>query len=149
MLEHVFNYLPISETLATAGQPSTEQFADIRQAGFEVVINLAMPTSSNALLDERSVVETHGMIYYSIPVLWEQPTQADFQKFQALLAAHAGQKVLVHCAMNMRVSTFVYLHRHLQGVSPVEAKAAMTKIWQPNETLQRFIDDTLAQSTSA
>ena len=145
MVTDIYNYLPISTTLATAGQPTEGQFADVAQAGFDVVVNLAMPTSINALPDERSVVEAQGMAYYPIPVVWEQPTLADFQQFQSVLADHADQKVLVHCAMNMRVSAFVYLHRRLNGVPETEAVASLTKIWQPNDIWQRFIDAVLSE----
>ena len=146
MLNDIYNYLPISEHLATAGQPTAEQFATIRQAGFDLVVNLALPTSSNALPDERSVVEACGMTYSPIPVIWEHPTAADFEQFQATLASHPDQKIFVHCAMNMRVSAFVYLHQRLDGVPPSVAATNLTKIWAPNETWQQFIDTTLAQA---
>lgn len=145
MLTDIYNYVPIADTLATAGQPTAAQFAELAQAGFEVVVNLAMPTSTNALPDERSVVEAQGMTYCPIPVVWEQPTLADFQQFQSVLADYAEQKVLVHCAMNMRVSAFVYLHRRLQGLPAAAAAADLTRIWQPNETWQQFIETVLSE----
>lgn len=146
MLSDIPNFLPISDRLATAGQPTVEQFAAIAEAGFAVVINLALPTSDHALPDERAVVEAHGMTYSAIPVVWEKPTVDDFQQFQAVLADHAQVPVFVHCAKNMRVSVFVYLHRCLCGVSPSEAAGDLAKIWQPNEVWQRFIDEVLARS---
>jgi len=146
MLNDLCNYLPISDYLATAGQPTAAQFAEIAQAGFDVIVNLALPTSDNALADERAVVEAYGLTYYSIPVEWEAPTAEDFAQFQVVLAKHAAERVLVHCAKNMRVSAFMYLHRRLAGVAEVEAAAAMAQIWQPNETWQQFIDEVLARS---
>ena len=146
MLNDIYNYLPISEHLATAGQPTAGQFATIRQAGFDLVVNLALPTSTNALPDERSVVEACGMTYSPIPVIWEHPTAADFEQFQATLASHPDQKIFVHCAMNMRVSAFIYLHQRLGGVSEATAAANLAKIWAPTETWQQFIDDTLEQA---
>lgn len=145
MLTDIDNYVPISKTLATAGQPTAAQFAEISQAGFDVVVNLALPTSTNALLDERAVVEAQGMTYYPIPVEWEQPTLRDFQQFQTVLAERKEQKIFVHCALNMRVSAFVYLHRRLQGIPEATAAADLAQIWQPNETWQRFIDAVLAK----
>ncbi|MEO7299086.1 MAG: hypothetical protein ABI042_10990 [Verrucomicrobiota bacterium] len=41
------NFLSIDDRLATSGMPKPCNFAALRQAGFEVVINLAMPTSDN------------------------------------------------------------------------------------------------------
>lgn len=146
MLTDIDNFLPISDQLATAGQPTAAQFAEIAEAGFAVVINLALPTSDHALPDEREVVEAHGMTYYPIPVVWEAPTRADFEQFQTVLAAPAPAPVLVHCAKNMRVSAFVYLHRCLGGEAPAAAAADLAKIWQPNATWQQFIDATLTRS---
>ena len=141
MLNDICNFRAISDTLATAGQPTAAQFADIRDAGYTVVINLALPTSTNALADERAIVEGHNMTYYPIPVIWEAPATADFQEFQAALAQHAGQKVFVHCAMNLRVSAFVYLYRRQAGVPKDLAGKDLHAIWQPNATWQQFIDD--------
>jgi len=145
MLTDIYNYLPISDRLATAGQPTAEQFAAIAQADFAVVINLAMPTSTNALPDERAVVEAQGMTYYPIPVEWEHPTLRDFQQFAMAMSQYGEQKVFVHCAMNMRVSAFVYLYRRLRGVSQAVAAADLAKIWQPNATWQRFMDAVLEE----
>ena len=145
MLTDIHSYLPISAQLATAGQPTAEQFGEIAQAGFTTVINLALPTSTNALPDERAVVEAQGMTYYPIPVDWEYPTLRDFQQFASALAAAADQKVFVHCALNMRVSAFVYVYRCLRGVPREAAAADLAKIWQPNETWQNFINAVLVE----
>ncbi len=79
------------------------------------------------------------MAYYPIPVVWDHPTTGDFEQFQAVLARHADQSILVHCAMNMRVSAFVYVHRRLCGVADEVAIADLHAIWYPNDTWQQFI----------
>ena len=65
-VERIVNYLNISDTLATAGQPVRQQFRDIKAAGYDLVINLAMPDSPNALPDEAELVAAHGMEYIHI-----------------------------------------------------------------------------------
>lgn len=140
-LESIYNFLLISDTLATAGQPTEAQFDAIRQAGFSVVINLALPTSNNALPHEQALVESHGMTYAHIPVLWENPTLDDLQQFFAVMESNSGKPIFVHCAANMRVSAFVYLYRYLrQGVAEEQARQDLNQIWQPNEIWQQFID---------
>ena len=47
MLTDIYSYLLISDCLVTAGQPTEKQFGEISRAGFDVIINLAMPTSTN------------------------------------------------------------------------------------------------------
>ncbi len=143
-VESIVNYLTISDTLGTAGQPSRRQFKAIKAAGYELVINLAMPDSSNALADEADLVAIHGMEYVHIPVVWERPKAGDLDRFFEVMDAHTDRRKLVHCALNMRVSVFVYLYRVLrQGVPPDVAREAMLQIWQPDAVWSRFIHDSL------
>ena len=110
-LENIYNYLKISDKIATAGQPSVEQFSHIKEAGYQVVINLALKDSSNALRNEKEIVETEGMQYIHIPVIWENPTEDKLQEFIQVMKTNVDKKVFVHCAANKRVSAFVYLYR--------------------------------------
>jgi protein tyrosine phosphatase (PTP) superfamily phosphohydrolase (DUF442 family) len=143
-MEGVLNYLPISDRLGTAGQPTVEQFAAIRAAGYQVVINLAMPNSTNALPNESELVGAQGMAYLHIPVVWESPTAEDFERFLAVMDQNRERKVLVHCALNMRVSCFVYLYRVLRLGTPAEAAwQDVLTIWEPDGVWQRFVDDRL------
>ena len=107
----ILNYLRISGTLGTAGQPDPGQFTAIRAAGYEAVINLAMPDYTNALTDERELVVAQGMSYIHIPVVWEEPTTQDLELFFGAMDELAGRKVFVHCALNYRVTCFVLLYR--------------------------------------
>lgn len=140
----IYNFLSISDSIATAGQPTVAQFDSIKDAGYQVVVNLALPTSINAISDEQKLVEAQGMEYVHIPVIWEQPTLADIERFFAVMQANADKRVFVHCAMNMRVSAFIYLYRLLhEQVSEEEAKRDLHKIWIPNQTWQQFIQQVL------
>ena len=143
-VDELVNYYPISDTLATAGQPAAEQLAAIRAAGYKVVINLAMPDSTDALPNEGELVAAQGMEYVPIPVLWESPTAEDLERFFAVLDENRERKVFVHCALNMRVSCFVFLYRVLRlGMAAEKVWQDVLAIWEPNQVWQRFIDDTL------
>lgn len=97
-LSSIFNYREVSASLGTAGQPSVDQFAMIRAAGYEVVINLALTTSDNAIANEGSLVAGLGMAYVHIPVDFARPTAADFEAFAGVLDAFRNRRVFVHCA---------------------------------------------------
>ena len=141
----ITNYLKLSDRLATAGQPTAAQLRAIAEAGYQTVVNLAPPNQKNALPSEDTIVENLGMQYVSIPVAWENPTIADLERFFAVMQHSSDRPVFVHCAMNMRVSAFVYLYRHLrQGVSEEIAAADLEQIWVPNSTWQAFIDRAIA-----
>ena len=47
----------------------------------------------------------------NIPVDWENPQEADFERFSTTLAGAGERRVLVHCQMNMRASMFTFLYR--------------------------------------
>jgi protein tyrosine phosphatase (PTP) superfamily phosphohydrolase (DUF442 family) len=145
-LTDIYNFRLINEHLGTAGQPSEEQFAAIRQAGFDAVVNLAMPTSDNALPNEGSIVSSLGMTYVHIPVNFAAPAESDFAAFSRVLDAFSNRRVFVHCAANMRVSAFVFLYRVLRmGVAVEEARQDLEAIWEPDPVWQRFIDKRLSR----
>jgi protein tyrosine phosphatase (PTP) superfamily phosphohydrolase (DUF442 family) len=116
-LPHLPNFLRIDERLATSGMPQPHDFAALRQAGLDAVINLALPSSDNALPKEGELVSVQGMTYVQIPVKFDAPQPVDFERFTPVLDACAGQRVFVHCAVNKRVSAFVFLHRLGRGTT--------------------------------
>jgi protein tyrosine phosphatase (PTP) superfamily phosphohydrolase (DUF442 family) len=145
-LSDIFHFQATTETLGTAGQPTSTQFEAVKDAGYEVVINLAMGNTPRDLASEPQLISELGLDYIHIPVVFDQPTAADLQQFFEAMDANQGKKCFVHCIANARVSAFVMLYRVIrQGVPLEEARAMMHEIWTPNETWQAFIDETLAQ----
>ena len=143
-IAQIYNFLKLSDTVATAGQPTAAQINAIHNAGYRVVINLALPNSANAFPNEQALVEAQGMTYVHIPVVWEEPTLADVQQFFSVMQAHTGQPVFVHCAKNMRVSAFMYLYRRLcEGIDEAVARQALHTIWVPNDRWQAFIEQVI------
>ena len=131
-LEQIQNFLPIYDGLATAGQPLQDQFALIAEAGYRVVINLATATSWDAVANEAEIVNSVGMEYHTIPVLWEAPRLENLRSFCDLMDSLQGRQVFVHCARNMRVSAFVFLYRVKRLGHNLDAcRTTMQLIWQP------------------
>jgi protein tyrosine phosphatase (PTP) superfamily phosphohydrolase (DUF442 family) len=148
-LSDIYNFLAISDDLGTAGQPTAEQLAAIKAAGYDVVINLALGTTPRDLQNEANLVTGYGMDYIHIPVVFDQPTEADMTRFFDAMDENQDKKRFVHCIANMRVSAFVFLYRVLrQGMAPDAARAMMHQIWEPNPVWQRFIDTALAQRST-
>jgi protein tyrosine phosphatase (PTP) superfamily phosphohydrolase (DUF442 family) len=144
-LEDIYNYLQISDSIATAGQPTEAQFPMIKDSGYQVVVNLALPESTNALPNESAIAENLGMQYIHIPVVWENPTLENFQDFTNVLQANADRSVFVHCAANMRVSAFMYLYNRIyKQMSEEQAQNNLAQIWTPNDTWQQFIQNAIA-----
>jgi protein tyrosine phosphatase (PTP) superfamily phosphohydrolase (DUF442 family) len=128
----IVNFMPLTEKLLTSGQPTEEQFADVARDGVQLVINLALSSTTTSLKDEASTVHAQGMRYIYIPVAWENPTHANLERFSDVMDAHLWEKVLVHCVMNYRASAFVALWRiRRQDWSHEKAFAAMHQVWNP------------------
>lgn len=148
-LSAITSYRAIGPRLGTAGQPTESQFAAVRAAGFEAVINLAVTSSQNALANEGSVVAGLGMSYVHLPVDFKAPTSQDFDTFCSMMQAFGDRPVFVHCALNMRVSAFVFLYRVLrQGVPPADAEPDLRAIWKPDPVWSRFIQEQLARGAA-
>jgi protein tyrosine phosphatase (PTP) superfamily phosphohydrolase (DUF442 family) len=141
-LNEIYNYLQVSDHIATSGQPTLEQFDAIKQAGYQVVINLALFDSPNALPDEKEIIEAREMEYIHIPVIWDNPTLKNVHSFFEAMKANQDKKVFVHCAANKRVSAFVYLYRKIcLGTSEEITKRDLNKLWEPNEIWQKLINE--------
>ena len=148
-MANIYNMLSLADNLGTSGQPTSAQLAAIKEAGYEVVINLATGTTPRDLPNEADVVAAQGMEYIHIPVIWDNPTEADLARFFEVMDATKDKKRFVHCIANMRVSAFMFLYRVLrQGMPLEEARATMRQIWEPNAIWQKFIDAALAPGQS-
>lgn len=135
----------IDDLLCTAAQPSAAQLSALGETGVCHVINLALPTSDDAVADEGARLAAQGITYVNIPVVWERPESAQFLLFAQVLWAMRDEPVLVHCACNMRASAFVFLYRVVhEGVDLAEAATALHAVWRPEGAWRDFIGLQLA-----
>jgi protein tyrosine phosphatase (PTP) superfamily phosphohydrolase (DUF442 family) len=134
----------VFDWLWSSGQLSVRDIDKLPAMGIDAVINLALPTSSNALAGEAELITGQGIQYFQIPVIWESPQIHQLTTFLGLLDILQGRKVWVHCAKNMRVSAFIYLYRRLRLAETEDtASFPMRDVWSPNETWRAFIDQAL------
>ena len=81
MLEILKNYHQISDRLHTSAQPTSEQFKIIKKSGVEIIVNLALINSPNAIENEAQLVLENTMDYIHIPVDFEKPTTTELKSF--------------------------------------------------------------------
>ena len=146
-IESITSFVPLTNELATAGQPSEKQLVAVAAAGFKVVVNLGLHGDpSYSLQDEAASVASLGLEYVHIPVQFGSPSRESLAEFSAAMERAGDNKVFVHCRHNKRVPVFIALDRVLrQGWDRSEAFAVMRSIWIPDATWQTFIDRALAQ----
>ncbi len=130
--DHIHNWLRLDDQITTSGQPSEEELAKIQALGVEHVVNLALEDHEKSLADERGTLEKLGVEYIHIPVVFDKPTEQDFEQFCDTSDRLNGKKVHVHCIIDARVSAFFYRYRRDRlGWDNEKAKAEMHKIWDP------------------
>ncbi len=126
-------FVQLADDIGTSGQPTREQFAAIAEAGYDAVINLALPTSDHAIADEGAIVTGLGMSYFHVPVDFKAPTTQDLRLFLAAMQGLEGRKKWVHCVVNMRVSAFCYHYlRHVRGLDEEKARSPLLASWAPS-----------------
>ncbi len=131
----ISNLRQVDDGLITSGQPSEDQLRAVAAEGFDTVVNLAPHDAGNALADEPGLARSLGLTYHHVPVVFANPTEADFAAFEHVMAElPPGSRVLVHCAANFRVSAFygLYAIKHL-GWSVEQAEAFRAPIWEGSD----------------
>ena len=145
-ISNIYNFLNLSNELATAGQPLEEELEYVSEEGYEVVVNLALADADYSLNDEKGTVNKLGMEYIHIPVIWQNPTSEDLDKFFDVVEKYKNKKVFIHCAANMRVSSFIALYRVIkEGWDYSDAMNDVYKIWRPNKIWSDFIRSELSR----
>jgi protein tyrosine phosphatase (PTP) superfamily phosphohydrolase (DUF442 family) len=143
-LEQIKNFYVLDDDVATGGQPAPDQFAAIKNAGFDVVINLALADSPGAVINEGKIIHALGMVYEHIPVDFKHPALDDLDLFFHRMGQHREKKIFVHCAYNWRVACFMFLYRAIKCRCPVAAALHdLHAVWQPDPVWQNFIEAAL------
>jgi len=138
------NIVEIDPRLVTSGQPSEKGLSTLGALGFEAVIYLAPPTVTDAVRDEAQIVGRQGLVFVNIPIRFDHPTEQDYEAFAGVLDALGTRKVLVHCQVNMRASSLVFLYRVIaRREDPDHAYESVTAVWSPEGPWKRLIVELL------
>ena len=143
-MEEILNYIKIDELISTSGQPTIEQFKKIKNEGFDVVINLALCDSSNAIENEDKIVTSLGLNYFHIPVDFEEPKIESVKLFLSIMSSLKENKIWLHCALNYRVTAFMYLyHKHILNTPFEEINLSMFDEWTPSKKWQDLMKSSI------
>jgi len=150
MMNDIFNFLSITDSISTSGQPTEAQLSSLAEEGYELIINLALHDDPRySLKDETSYVKSLGMEYIHIPVQFDKPLKSDLLSFFNTILSHKNKKIHIHCAANMRVTAFLGLYFLIrEGKSKEEAFKPMWQIWKPDSVWSSFIDAMMAEFSS-
>jgi uncharacterized protein (TIGR01244 family) len=142
--QDIYNYRRVDDRISTGGQPTPEQLRSAADEGFSTVVNLATDNAHFSLEDEAELVRSLGMTYHHIPVAWENPQDSDFAAFEGVLQVHPGDRLLIHCAANFRVTAFysLYALKHLAWTE-AQADEFRASVWTGSSypIWEKFIGD--------
>ena len=144
------NRVDITPQLTTSGQPNAEELARLRAQGYGAVIYLAPPSVPDAVADEARIVGRQGLVFINLPIAFDAPSEADLQVFSALMQALTQtlgpRKLLVHCQINLRASTLVFLHRvTVLREDPRLAWEDVRRVWTPEGPWRTLVAKTLSR----
>lgn len=143
-IENILNFKKISALVATAGQPTEQQLPLIKNAGYQIVINLTPSNTETALPNEKTIVESLDLEYVHIPVIAKNPNIEDFERFCNIMQTNPDKPVFVHCSANLRVSAFMYLYcRIYEKIDKEQAQKELHHLWIPSETWQHFFQQVM------
>ena len=132
MNHSIGNFYQYSETLAAGAQPSDDQFSDLKNDGFEVIINISPVNAKNALNNEAEIVENLKLDYVHFPVDCSNLRPIHYQTFEGIMNGATGKKVFVHCGGNIKSSNLIHMYHVIRaGINEKESLQTLYKIQQP------------------
>ncbi len=141
------NLVEISPTIITAGQPSAAALGALAKQNVAVVIFLVPEGTSGNVSDEAAILQRQAITYVHIPIPFGAPKAEHYSAFAAAMKKYSDKKVLVHCEINLRASSMVFLYRVIElKQDPNPTFEAVAKVWSPRGAWKPFIDDMLRQN---
>ncbi|MEI6737865.1 MAG: protein tyrosine phosphatase family protein, partial [Pseudomonadota bacterium] len=138
------NLVEISPRIITSGQPTTLALAALGKQNVEVVIFLVPDGISSNVPGEAAILQRQGITFVHIPIPFGAPTVEHYAAFAGAMTKYADKKVLVHCEINLRASSMVFLYRVIALKEDTHrAYEAVAKVWSPRGAWKPFLQDIL------
>lgn len=144
------NRVEISPLLTTSGQPTEKMLQGLGKHGYEAVIFLVPTGTVGNVENEAEILKQQGIEYVHIPIKFGEPTEAHYVAFAAAMSRLAKKKVLVHCEINLRASSMVFLYRTIAlKEDPAVAYESVSRVWTPRFAWKPYIEKMLAANKIA
>lgn len=126
------NFFKYDEKLASGAQPTIDQLIDLKNDGYEVVVNISTSSARNALKNEAEIVEKLGLYYVHFPVDCSDLQPIHYKTFEGIMNGLASKKVFVHCGGNIKSSNLIHMYQVLlEGKDEKESFEILTRIQSP------------------
>jgi uncharacterized protein (TIGR01244 family) len=140
--EEALNYRKAGAALATAGKPSVETLAKLKELGFRTAIDLRQP--AEGVETARKAVEEQGLTFVSVPISPETFRVDDAKKVAAILGDAKAGPVLLYCSSSNRVGGVIAVVEGLRGKPHDEALAEGRKAGLKSAPMIKAVERVLA-----
>ncbi len=135
--EEALNYRRAGAALATAGKPSVETLAKLKELGFRTAIDLRQP--AEGVENARKAVEEQGLTFVSVPISPETFRADDAKKVAAILDDVKFAPVLLFCSSSNRVGGVMAVVTRMRGRSKEEALAEGKKAGLRSAAMEKAV----------
>jgi len=135
--EAALNYRKAGAALATAGKPSVETLAKLKELGFRTAIDLRQPPEG--VEAARKAVEAQGLTFVSVPISPETFRADDAKKVAAILDDAKAGPVLLYCSSSNRVGGVIAVVARMRGRSKEEALAEGRKAGLRSAAMEKAV----------
>jgi protein tyrosine phosphatase (PTP) superfamily phosphohydrolase (DUF442 family) len=140
------NYLEVTPSIATGGQPTDAGLRTLAERGYTSIINLRTNEERVDLAAEEKSARELGLGYFPLPAVGTAPEARQAFEFMNLLQERKDGRVFVHCATANRVGAFMMIYRVLRdGLSPEKAEEEAGRIGLRSDVLRKFARDFIAR----
>lgn len=137
----ITNLSRLQTTVACAGAVTASAVPNIKQMGFNSIINLRQPSEPGADIDaEAAAAKTAGIKFYNIPFNNAAPDPAAVDRFLQTIAQPGNEPAFIHCASGNRAAAMWFVKRVLVDKWDTErAGAEAADLGLSNQTLKTFM----------
>lgn len=134
MKHSIQNYFAYNDKLASGAQPSEKEIQDLKEDGFEVIVNISPSSTRNALANEASLAEQQNFDYIHFPVDCSNLRPIHYQTFEGIMNGTNGKKVFVHCGGNIKSSNLIHMYQVIaKGVDEGQSLETLYQIQTPEQ----------------
>ena len=131
-LATIMNFHSYSDELSAGGQPSPEQLRNLKEEGFEAIINISPASTRNYLSEEAGMAESLGLEYVHFPVDCSNLKEFHFTTFKGIMRGLQGKRTFVHCGGNIKSSNLIHMYNVLErGMNEADSVKELKKIQEP------------------
>jgi uncharacterized protein (TIGR01244 family) len=147
-IEEIDAYYRVAEEVASGGQPTGPQIAELGKAGFRTMLSLRDPSEYDEIAEADEAIQA-GMRFISVPVGRPVPAETIVEEFLAVTDDAGIYPVFIHCGSGNRVGALWMIRRVLRDGWDIEAaEPEADRIGLSSETLRTFARDYIREHST-